>query len=93
MVKKIQLIVFLFLLVPVSFTGFSVLARPAPVNPATSTTSSVSVQPLQSPLSELPQTQRSKLKIIQYTLLPLAVGVSTWFLMCLEKTEENKADT
>ena len=91
-VKKIFLIVFLFLLSPVPCADFAVQAQPVPANPATSTASSAPTQPVHSPLPELPPTPRSKLKMIQYILLPFAVGASIWLILRMEKmeTEETK---
>ncbi|OOP56655.1 MAG: hypothetical protein AYP45_07890 [Candidatus Brocadia carolinensis] len=88
--KKIFLIISLFLLLKIPCNGFTVQAQPVPANPATSTTSSAPTQPTRNPLSEPQPTLRSKLKIIQYILLPLAVGASIWLILRMEKMEMEK---
>lgn len=57
-----------------------------------STTQQVQSSPVPPP--ELPPTPRSKLEIIQYILLPFAIGASIWLLLRLEKMEreERKGD-
>lgn len=49
------------------------------------------VQPTQVTLPELPPTPRSKLEIIQYILLPFAIGASIWLILRLEKMEREEA--
>lgn len=87
-VKKILLATFLFLIPQILHPGFDVLAQVIVVHPATATESSVSAQPVQSPLAEIPLTPRSKLEIIQYVLLSFAIGASIWIILRLEKMEK-----
>ncbi|TVL99190.1 MAG: hypothetical protein CV087_18980 [Candidatus Brocadia sp. WS118] len=89
-VKKILFVVSLFLLSHIPCAGFAVLAQPVPANPATSTASSAPVQPLPSPLPEIPPTPRSKLEIIQYILLPIAIGASIWLILHMDKMEREE---
>lgn len=41
---------------------------------------------------ELPPTPRSKLEIIQYILLPFAIGASIWLMLRLEKMEREETN-
>ncbi|MDR4507678.1 MAG: hypothetical protein MRJ65_05485 [Candidatus Brocadiaceae bacterium] len=53
------------------------------------------IQPTEIPLPEIPPTPRSKLEIIQYILLPFAIGASIWLILRLDKIErevEKKED-
>lgn len=65
-------------------------AQSVPADAATSTASFQSTQPTQIPLPELPPTPRSKLEIIQYILLPFAIGASIWLILRLEKVEREE---
>lgn len=47
-------------------------------------------QTTQSTPPELPPTPRSKLEIIQYILLPFAIGASVWLILRLEKMEREE---
>lgn len=85
--KKIFLIISLFLLLKIPCNGFTVQAQPVPANSAMS---SVPTQPARNSLPEPQPTLRSKLKIIQYILLPLAVGASIWLILRMEKMETEK---
>ena len=49
-----------------------------------------SSHPTQVSLPEIPPTPRSKLEIIQYILLPFAIGGSVWLIFRLEKMEREK---
>ena len=89
-VKKTLLPIFLFLILYSSCPGVAVLAQPVSASTATSTASSERTQPLQSPQPEIPPTPRSKLEIIQYILLPFAIGASIWLILRLEKMEQEE---
>lgn len=89
-VKKRLLPVSLFLILYISYPGVTVLAQPVSANTATSTASSGPAQPLQGPLPEIPPTPRSKLEIIQYILLPFAIGAAVWLILRLEKMEQEE---
>ncbi|HHT9105081.1 MAG TPA: hypothetical protein ACFYD7_04320 [Candidatus Wujingus californicus] len=47
-------------------------------------------QSVQPSLPELPQTPRSELEIIQYILLPFAIGAAIWLIIRLEKVEQEE---
>lgn len=89
-VKKRIILVALFLMVSIFYSGFAVLAQPVLATTATSTASSDPAQPSNSPLPEIPPTPRSKLEIIQYILLPFAIGASIWLILRLEKMEQEE---
>jgi hypothetical protein len=66
---------------------FAVKAQEAQTVQSDSTSQVQSTQ-LSSP--EIPLTPRSKLEIIQYILLPFAIGASIWFILRLEKIEHGE---
>ncbi len=81
--------IILYLLFIVHITGVpcAVQAQEVQTNAATSTA------PVQSPQvlpPEIPPTPRSKLEIIQYILLPFAIGASIWLILRLEKMEREE---
>ncbi|MBE7444545.1 MAG: hypothetical protein HS132_04620 [Planctomycetia bacterium] len=88
--KNILIIIYLCLITNITSPVVSVQARPVLANAATSTASAQPAQPSQIPVPELPPTPRSKLEIIQYILLPFAIGASIWLLLRLEKMEREK---
>lgn len=93
-VKNIVIIFCLFLLSAITYPVICVQAQPVQTNPVTSTTSvqhAQSVQPTQISPPEIPPTPRSKLEIIQYILLPFAIGASIWLILRLEKIEREEA--
>ncbi len=89
-VKKILIIIYLCLITNITCPVVPVQAQPVPADPTTSTTSIQPNQPTQIPLPELPPTPRSKLEIIQYILLPFAIGASIWLILRLEKMEREE---
>lgn len=86
-VKNILIIIYLCLIINITCPVVPVQAQPVPANAATST---ALAQPTQIPLPELPPTPRSKLEIIQYILLPFAIGASIWLILRLEKMEREE---
>lgn len=90
----------MFLLSVISYTSV-VCAQPQSTF-ATPTTQIQTIQPpqqmqinqgtqsAQPSLPELPQTPRSKLEIIQYILLPFAIGGAIWLIIRLEKVEREE---
>ena len=90
-VRKLSIILYLLFAITVTFTSFSVQAQEAPANPPGTATQVQSTQSAQAPLPEIPPTPRSKLEIIQYILLPFAIGASIWLIIRLEKMEQEEA--
>ena len=90
-VRKLSIILYLLFAITVTFTSFSVQAQEAPANPPGTATQVQSTQSAQAPLPEIPPTPRSKLEIIQYILLPFAIGASIWLILRLEKMEQEEA--
>ncbi len=86
-VKNILIIIYLCLITNFICLVVPVQAQSAPADTATST---ASAQPTQISMPELPPTPRSKLEIIQYILLPFAIGASIWLLLRLEKMEREE---
>ena len=86
-VKNILIIIYLCVITNFIYPVGLVQAQSVPANAATSTVSAQPTQPTQIPLPELPPTPRSKLEIIQYILLPFAIGASIWLILRLEKME------
>ncbi len=66
---------------------FLVHAQDAQTNATDTTALSQTTQSLP---PELPPTPRSKLEIIQYILLPFAIGASIWLILRLEKMEREE---
>lgn len=105
-VRNIFIILYLFFAITIIYPVFSAQAQEVQTNPVGTTTqvqSGQTTQPLQPPLTtqvplpEIPPTPRSKLEIIQYILLPFAIGASVWLILRLEKmereeTKENKEE-
>ena len=104
--KNLFIILYLFFAVTIISPAFSAQAQEVQTNPAGTTIqvqSGPTTQPLeppqttQVPLPEIPPTPRSKLEIIQYILLPFAIGASVWLILRLERmereeTKENKQE-
>lgn len=86
-VKAVFVAFCLLLLSNTVFPVFTVQPQDIQTN-ATSTTAQV--QSTQVPPPELPPTPRSKLEIIQYILLPFAIGASIWLILRLEKMEREE---
>lgn len=89
-VKKLFIVLYLLFAVTVTCTSFSVQAQEVQTNPLGTVTQAQSTQSTQAPLPEIPPTPRSKLEIIQYILLPFAIGASIWLILRLEKTEQEE---
>ena len=91
-VKNILIIIYLCVITNFIYPVGLVQAQSVPANAATSTASAQPTQPTQIPLPELPPTPRSKLEIIQYILLPFAIGASIWLILRLEKMEREETN-
>jgi len=89
-VRKLFIVLYLLFSITVIFTSFSVQAQEAQTNPPGTATQVQSTQSTQAPLPEIPPTPRSKLEIIQYILLPFAIGASVWLILRLEKMEQEE---
>ena len=89
-VRKLFIVLYLLFAITVTFTSFSVQAQEAQTNPPGTATQVQSTQSTQAPLPEIPPTPRSKLEIIQYSLLPFAIGASIWLILRLEKMEQEE---
>jgi hypothetical protein len=87
-VKKLFIVLYLLFAITVTGASFSVQAQEVQTNPPGTATQAQSTQ---SPLPEIPPTPRSKLEIIQYILLPFAIGASIWLILRLEKMEREEA--
>ncbi len=96
-------VIFYYLLFILNVTGYtSVVCAQPQATFATPTTQIQTIQPpqqvqinqgaqpAQPSLPELPQTPRSKLEIIQYILLPFAIGAAIWLIIRLEKVEQEE---
>ena len=90
-VRKLFIILYLLFAITVAFTSFPVHAQEVQTNPPGTATQAQSTQSTQAPLPEIPPTPRSKLEIIQYILLPFAIGASVWLILRLEKMEQEEA--
>ena len=89
-VRKLFIILYLLFAITVTVTSFSVQAQEVQTNPRGTATQAQSTQSAQAPLPEIPPTPRSKLEIIQYILLPFAIGASVWLILRLEKREQEE---
>ena len=89
-VRKLFIILYLLFAITVTVTSFSVQAQEVQTNPPGTGTQAQSTQTTQAPLPEIPPTPRSKLEIIQYILLPFAIGASVWLILRLEKVEREE---
>ena len=90
-VKKLFIVLYLLFAITVTCTSFSVQAQEVQTNQPGAVPQVQSTQSIQAPLPEIPPTPRSKLEIIQYILLPFAIGAAIWLILCLEKTEQEEA--
>jgi len=90
-VRKLFIVLYLLFAITVAFTSFPVHAQEVQTNPPGTATQAQSTQSTQAPLPEIPPTPRSKLEIIQYILLPFAIGASVWLILRLEKMEQEEA--
>src|SRR3990170_2157998 len=88
--RKLFIVLYLLFATTVTFTSFSVQAQEVQSNPPGTTTQAQSTQSTEAPLPEIPPTPRSKLEIIQYILLPFAIGASVWLILRLEKVEREE---
>ena len=92
-VKNIFIVLYLLFVTTTVYHVFPAQAQEVQTNQAGATTQGQSEQPeqppqtTQVPLPEIPPTPRSKLEIIQYILLPFAIGASVWLILRLEKME------
>src|SRR3990172_3568777 len=89
-VKKLFIVLYLLFAITVTFASFSVQAQEVQTNPLGTATQAQSTQSTRAPLPEIPPTPRSKLEIIQYILLPFAIGASIWLILRLEKMEQEE---
>lgn len=81
--KSILIVMCLLLVTNIACPAFSIFAQSAQTEPAAPDS--------QPPLPNIPPTPRSKLEIIQYALLPFAIGASLWLILRLEKMEREEA--
>ncbi|MDN3515847.1 MAG: hypothetical protein NG747_15840 [Candidatus Brocadia sp.] len=88
--KNILVIFYVFLMANSTYPVITAQAQSVQTNPTGTTTHAQSTQPTPIPLPELPPTPRSKLEIIQYVLLPFAIGASVWLILRLEKMEREE---
>ena len=89
-VKKLFIVLYLLFAITVTCTSFSVQAQEVQTNQPGTATQAQSTQSIQAPLPEIPPTPRSKLEIIQYILLPFAIGAAIWLILRLEKMEQEE---
>lgn len=88
MMKKIFITFYVFLIFYITGSLFTVQSQEVQTNqanPASQVPSAQYTPP------EIPPTPRSKLEIIQYILLPFAIGASIWLILRLEKMERSEA--
>ncbi|MFN3532998.1 MAG: hypothetical protein ACK41Q_10870 [Candidatus Brocadia sp.] len=76
----------LCLIVNIAYPVFDVHAQEMQTN----ATTTAQAQSTQVTPPELPPTPRSKLEIIQYILLPFAIGAAIWLILRLEKMEREE---
>ena len=96
-VRKLFIGLYLLFAITIISTSFPAQAQEVQTNQPGTATQAQSTQSTQAPLPEIPPTPRSKLEIIQYILLPFAIGASIWLILRLEKmereeTKENKEE-
>lgn len=89
MVRNILIIFCVSLVFSVTSSLFAVKAQEVQTVQSGSASQIQSTQ-LSSP--EIPVTPRSKLEIIQYILLPFAIGASIWLILRLEKIEHGEVE-
>jgi len=90
-VRKLFIVLYFLFVITVTGTSFSVQAQEVQTNQPGAVPQAQSTQSIQAPLPEIPPTPRSKLEIIQYILLPFAIGAAIWLILRLEKTEQEEA--
>jgi hypothetical protein len=93
-VRNILIVFYLFFIITTAYPAFSAQAQEVQSNPAgaaAQTQPEQLTQPAQVPLPGISPTPRSKLEIIQYILLPFAIGASIWLILRLEKMEQEEA--
>ncbi len=90
-VRKLFIVLYLLFAITVTGASFSVQAQEVQTNQPGAVPQAQSTQSTQAPLPEIPPTPRSKLEIIQYILLPFAIGAAIWLILRLEKTEQEEA--
>ncbi|MCF6155869.1 MAG: hypothetical protein E3K36_11590 [Candidatus Brocadia sp.] len=86
-VKTVFTALYLLLLSNIVYPVFTVQSQDIHPN---GTSTIAQAQSTQVPPPELPPTPRSKLEIIQYILLPFAIGASIWLILRLEKMEREQ---
>lgn len=87
--KSIFIVICLLLATHIVCPAFSIFAQPVQTEPAAASPQAPDSQP---PPPDIPPTPRSKLEIIQYALLPFAIGASIWLILRLEKMEREEAE-
>ncbi len=89
--RKLIVVLYLLFTATAVFTSFSAQAQELRSNPAGAAVQSQPGQSAQVSLPEIPPTPRSKLEIIQYSLLPFAIGAAIWLILRLDKMERDEA--
>lgn len=85
--KNIAIFSIIFLLTQITCPIYNIHAQEVQINHPGSSSQNLTTE-VQPP--ELPPTPRSKLEIIQYILLPFAIGASIWLILRLEKEEREE---
>jgi hypothetical protein len=85
--KKPFIFFSLFFLIVLLYPLYSIPAQETQTNNPDAT---AQTKPAEVTLPELPPTPRSKLEIIQYILLPFAIGAAIWLILRLEKVEREE---
>ncbi|MBM4054985.1 MAG: hypothetical protein FJ264_10030 [Planctomycetes bacterium] len=88
--KKLLFLICFFLLTSSLSSVVSLYAQATQESNQTGEPISAQQQP--PPLPEITPTPRSKLEIIQYILLPFAIGASIWLILRLDKMEQEEKD-
>lgn len=88
--KKILILMWFFLLTDSLFSGGFIYAQTT--QGSNQTEEAKHTQQFQNPpsLPEITPYPRSKLEIIQYILLPFAIGASIWLILRLDKQEQEE---
>ncbi|MCF6150782.1 MAG: hypothetical protein E3K38_00540 [Candidatus Kuenenia stuttgartiensis] len=88
--KKILILMCFFLLTGSLFSGSFIYAQTTQGSNQTEEAKQTQQFQTSSPLPGITPYPRSKLEIIQYILLPFAIGASIWLILRLDKQEQKE---
>ncbi|MCF6147103.1 MAG: hypothetical protein E3K37_00415 [Candidatus Kuenenia sp.] len=90
--KKFLIIICFFLLTGTLLSVVTANAQTTQESKQSEETISAQQQQAPPPLPEITPSPRSKLEIIQYILLPFAIGASIWLILRLDKMEQEEKE-